>query len=76
MNKARSVGLDGVYCTAFIGFKIIDRIQLLGYALQYSTPKGTVNGASSVKIGSVLHLTRSGQKRKSFSDWSRSHSIL
>ena len=75
VNRARSVGLDGVYCMAFIGFKIMDRIQLLGYALQYSTPKGTVNVVSSVKIGPALHLTRRGQKRKSFSDWSRSHSI-
>ena len=61
MNRAFSVGLDGVYCMAFMGFKITDCIQLLGYALQYSTPKGTVNGASSVKIGPALHLTRSGQ---------------
>ena len=35
-------------------------IQLLGYALQYSTPKGTVNGGSSVKRGRILHLTPSG----------------
>ena len=35
-------------------------IQLLGYALQYSTPKGTVNVVSSVKLGRILHLTPSG----------------
>ena len=35
-------------------------VQLLGYALQYSTPKGTVNGGSSVKLGRILHLTPSG----------------
>jgi len=35
-------------------------IQLLGYALQYSTAQGTVNGGSSVKIRLGLHLTPSG----------------
>ena len=34
--------------------------QLLGYALQYSMGKGTVNGGSSVKRGRILHLTPSG----------------
>ena len=71
MNRAFSVGLDGVYCIALIGFKITDCIQLLGYALQYSTPKGTVNGGSSVKLGRILHLTPSGvvgtEMKKSFS---------
>ena len=70
MNRAFSVGLDGVYCMAFIGFKIMDCIQLLGYALQYSTHKGTVNGGSSVKLAAVLHLTPSGvvgiEKKKVF----------
>ena len=50
-------------------------IQLLCYALQYSTGKGTVNVIWSVMMGVSLHLTRSDQKRKSFSDWSWSHSI-
>ena len=50
-------------------------IQLLCYALQYSTGKGTVNRVSSVMMGVALHLTRSGSERKTFSDWSRSHSI-
>ena len=75
MNKAFSVGLDGVYCIALIGFKITDCIQLLGYALQYSTHKGTVNVVSSVKMGAVLHWPGSASRRKSFSDWSWSHSI-
>ena len=65
MNKAFSVGLDGVYCIALTGFKITDCIQLLGYALQYSTPKGTVNVVSSVMIGLRLHLT-GGRYRKDF----------
>ena len=34
--------------------------QLLGYALQYSTGKGTVNRLASVKMAAVLHLTPSG----------------
>ena len=75
MNSDLSVGLLGVYCMARMGFKIMDCIQLLGYALQYSMGKGTVNVVSSVKMGVSLHLTRSVLKRKSFSDWSRSHSI-
>ena len=75
MNSDFNVGLLAVYCMAFMGFKIMDCIQLLGYALQYSTGKGTVNVVSSVMTGVALHLTGSVLKRKSFSDWSWSHSI-
>jgi len=35
-------------------------IQLLGYALQYSTAQGTVNTGASVMIRLGLHLTASG----------------
>ena len=66
MNKAFSVGLDGVYCIALIGFKITDCIQLLGYALQYSTGKGTVNVVSSVKMASALHWQGRCRKEKVF----------
>ena len=49
-------------------------VQLLGYALQYSTGPGTVNTGASVKQGQILHLTPSGvvdrvvggEKEKSF----------
>jgi len=41
---------------ALIGFGMIDCIvQLLGYALQYSTGKALVNPVSSVKQASELH---------------------
>ena len=66
MNKAFSVGLLGVYCIALIGFKITDCIQLLGYALQYSTGKGTVNVVSSVKMASALHWPGRHRKEKVF----------
>jgi hypothetical protein len=50
-------------------------VQLLGYALQYSTAQGTVNGGASVMIRLGLHLTASGvvdrvvgtEMKKSFS---------
>ena len=60
------MGLDGVYCIALIGFKITDCIQLLGYALQYSTGKGTVNVVSSVKMASALHWQGRCRKEKVF----------
>ena len=55
-----------MYCTARIGFKITDCIQLLGYALQYSTHKGTVNVVSSVKMGAALHWPGGCRKEKVF----------
>ena len=64
MNSDFNVGLLAVYCMAFMGFKITDCIQLLCYALQYSTPKGTVNVSASVMITAVLHLV--GDQKKKF----------
>ena len=60
------MGLDGVYCIARTGFKITDCIQLLGYALQYSTGKGTVNVVPSVKMASALHWQGRCRKEKVF----------
>ena len=54
---------------------ILALFQLLCYASQYSTGKGTVNRVPSVMIGLGLHLTGTrsgwqgggGEKKKSFS---------
>ena len=64
MNSDLSVGLLGVYCMAFMGFKIMDRIQLLGYALQYSIDRIYVNVSASVMITSALHLVGNDSEKK------------
>ena len=75
MNRARSVGLDGVYCMAFMGFKITDCMcSTPCYALQYSIDRISVNVSSSVMITSALHLVGNDSKKKKIR--SRSHSIL
>jgi len=43
---------------------MIGIVQLLCYALQYSTRKGTVNVDSSVMITSALHLIGNEKKKE------------
>jgi len=50
---------------------MIGIVQLLCYALQYSTRKGTVNVDSSVMITSALHLIGNEKKKEKKSDHGR-----
>ena len=65
MNSDFNVGLLGVYCMAFMGFKITDCMcSTPCYALQYSIDRIYVNVSASVMITSVLHLVGNDQEKE------------